>query len=345
MPKDAADKAIDDLLDGTEDGSGNGIPTTSDPDAQQRAEALKDAREAVDDAIQDLIDENEASDADPHDKQVREDALRDAQDAADDAIGDLIKRTGGDSALDEVRQDALDDAHGAVDDALGDLNSEGSEVRQDALDDARTAADDVIDELKNEAPDRGLDTAQEIHADALGDAKRELSAEFGRLTNETLADTTLSDADKLARVDALNDAKNAALAAVDDAIKSDAAQGRSELSRFLSTPTGGQTGGQTGGTSGTGGGVSGVQLGTASGGGGGGGQSSDGGSGAPMKLDATSMPANHGMPMAPPMGGMGAAGQPQRERDRANWLEGDAEVWADDDEWSSRAIGRHPSSS
>ena len=362
--RDAINDAIDGLIDQTESGSGAGggpgtgseVPTVTDPDAQERVEALEDAREAVEGAIQDLIDENEASDADPHTKQVREDALRDAQDAAVDAIDDLIDTAGGDATTDdEVRADALTGAHEAVDEALDELTEDLArdgmdaherEIRQDALDDARTAVDDVIGDLKAEKPDAGLDTPGETQADALGDAKRELTAEFDRLVSETLDDRSLSDADKLARVDALNDAKNAALRAVDEVVaaRTERAETRAELANFLKASTAPSSLPATASTS-TGATASTeptMQLGTTT-------TASLGqagtGSADPMRLDASAMPANQGMPMAPPMGGLGAAHPSQRERDRAGWLVGEPGVWADnDDEVAGQAIGRNRSS-
>ena len=59
-------------------------------------------------------------------------------------------------------------------------------------------------------------------------------------------------------------------------------------------------------------------------------------------VDPAALADNRGMPMAPPMGGMGGAGGNQKQRDRATWIEGDPAVWQDeeDDAVSSRAIGR-----
>ena len=345
-------------------GSGAGRPATSssDPDAQTRKKALRDAQEAIDDALQELLDENEASDADPHEKQVRADALRDAQEAAEQAIRDLIEAVDGDETDGEVRADALKDVQEAIDGALDEyeeslsdsgIDAHEREVRQDALEDARAVVDEVLDELADEQSDAGLDTPEEIRGDAHSDARRALIDGFDRLIDETLDDDTLSDADKLTRVDTLNDAKKAVLGAVDELVEAEAerAQTRSELSSFLTASSGGssQTTGSSDGSSQTTGSDRaeaaastgpGVRLGTTvttnsvS--------QSNPGPAAPMHLDAASLPANQSMPMAPPLGGMGAAGPPHRERERTDRLAGEADAWTDDDDLSSRAIGRRP---
>jgi hypothetical protein len=345
-------------------GSGAGRPATSssDPDAQTRKKALRDAQEAIDDALQELLDENEASDADPHEKQVRADALRDAQEAAEQAIRDLIEAVDGDETDGEVRADALKDVQEAIDGALDEyeeslsdsgIDAHEREVRQDALEDARAVVDEVLDELADEQSDAGLDTPEEIRGDAHSDARRALIDGFDRLISETLDDDTLSDADKLTRVDTLNDAKKAVLGAVDELVEAEAerAQTRSELSSFLTASSGGssQTTGSSDGSSQTTGSDRaeaaastgpGVRLGTTvttnsvS--------QSNPGPAAPMHLDAASLPANQSMPMAPPLGGMGAAGPPHRERERTDRLAGEADAWTDDDDLSSRAIGRRP---
>jgi hypothetical protein len=338
---DAKRKALDDL------GDRKGVDGPGTP----REDALGEAKDAVDKAIEDLLNENEASNSDPDIKAAREDALKDAQHEADKAIDKLLgdAHEGGDGTAPgsegrDARSTALDNVESGLDNAIDDLKDssggEGNEIRRDAIDDATNTADKVVDELRRESPDRGLDSLLEIEGDAYGDAKRELTSAFDDLINDTLADPNLNAEEKLERVEALHDVKIASMQAIDQQTLYHTAEGdEASLSEFLSgnrspspspnTLSSSTTQGATN--------LSPTQ-----------GSPITSGEVTPMVLDGVALgaanAANQGMPMAPPMGGAGGAtGQP-RERDRNTWLDADPGLW---DEGSSMgswsAIGRNPS--
>jgi hypothetical protein len=344
---DAKDKALGDLLKDT-----NGL----DKSDLDRGATLKDAQDAVNDAIDELIKDNEKSNLDPDIKEAREDGLKDAQREANKAIEDLVDdaEKGGDGTAPgaegrEARETALDNVEDGVANAFDDLkHNSHSELRTEAIEDAKDAAEDVIKDLRKEPPDPGLGSPLEVEGDAYGDAKRELTHQFDELITDTLADKNLSDVDKLARVEALHDAKSAAMGAIDDATIAKASAQQSSMSEFLNGSNGGgsKTSGGSANLSSTNTG-SGNQFGMSQGAGGGGGGGNPDGS--PMVLDNSSLVAangangtGQGMPMAPPMGGgAGMTGQP-RERDRNTWLDADPGLWDDDDgtvSWS--AVGRN----
>jgi hypothetical protein len=346
---DDAKRAVGDAID---DLAGTGLAGLTD-----RADVLRAARAAVAQTIGDLLDDDPGpggsgplSDSAARERAL---ALQQARDAADRAISGLLEQA--QPATSDlgaaVRSAALEQARSAIDGALEDLAAsldgvaaQERAIRHDALADVRQAADDIISDLLKETPKAGSLT--EIRDDALADLRRELTDAFDELIEDTTENRSLPDADKAVRVDAIADAKDAALRALEGLSTWE----QSDLSRFLTGGAG------SGGSAGTGAGLSsggtspggatgvrtglGAQLGIVP-------ASAGGGAGQPATaplfspvVDPAAL-ANQGMPMAPPLGGAGMGG-PGKERQRSTWVDGDPAVWRDEDDEavSAQAIGR-----
>lgn len=357
--KNAASKAIDDLA--------------KPDDSEARSKALDDAKQAALDAMGDPGTHGGATDGAAAGDQQDRAHLLDAKHAAQKAIDGLISNTDDPErkkALEDAKDamsDAIDktaapehfqqveDAKHAADKAIDGLRESGDDPqRQHALDAAKSAADEAIEKL-NDTPE----LSGPGHEEALEHAKQEA---------DKAIDALCKPDDTPAERQALADAKEAVNKAIDGI--GEESQSPTALQDFLQ-PHGSASPGGGGVTAGGGHGP--VVPDSAPGPVTGGGAASSGGPGAPdgpalgkfdtqpaqggpavatqggpaVPVTAGQVPANAsgGMPMAPPMGGMGGgggAGNQNKEREPQIWMQAEQGAWGegDQDEPRSHVLGR-----
>lgn len=284
-------------------------------DSAERTQALDEAKRAVDEALDDLASVGLPASAD------RADTLRAARAAAGRAIDDLLDG-------------------GAGSGSSGSSTDAAAQDRARLLQQARDAAEQAIDDLLDQTtPSTTSDAGEVMRSETLEGVRDAVDAALDDLISDTMADPSLSEADKSGRADMLGDAKEAALRAVTGLPA--AGDTASDLSRFLTGSAGSGGGISVSGSSAAVSPASSVQLGitpavpsTAS------------VEQSPIPVlspavDAAAQAANQGMPMAPPMGGANMAAN-QKERERSTWIDADPAVWQDDDDEavSAQAIGR-----